>query len=611
MKKQFSVKFMSVMLAVLLIMSSFSVCAFAAEDVCTEHNFDSGTVIKEATCTKAGSVVYTCTDCSYTKKEAVVPAGHFYSYDYLEETYVAPTCFSEGYEHYALTCPVCEEVILEIENTLSMRHKWVDVRVIEPESCVREGTMATACAYCGEESTRIIYPNSEKHSGKAGLPLKETCTENGYLSYGNCYECGRSAGGEVIPATGHSKDNYVLIKEATCTEAGLEYYDCTNINYDGPCGFVGEVVIPPLGHNYVPSTDYIAPDCGVQGVEPGLVCSVCGDVFMEETYYDYFEHDFRIDILAVADAENNGKTLYTCQNDTETSMFHVFEVEYSLSDVVPGAPDDGKFVVDADKSGVVGNIRELTGIYEENVSFTVVESDGITIDENGNVIADGSGEFTVLVETPSNAAKIEVEVRLFDSLEIVADDTLETGKVLDIEVLKQPFGVVADDVTWTSSDDSIVFVSDGKLIAVGAGTVTLTAVSGNLTVSKEFTLIGSGDTREIKFTAIDKMHYIVEDYFAIFNGETLYWSDLMSIRFKVREYGTFPFETYIVYINGKEAEADADGYFTVPADSGDVRVTITGAMFEGDEEGTGEKVSFWQAILNFFKKILAFFGIGK
>ncbi len=610
MKKQFSVKLMSVILAVVLSLSSFSVCAFAADSVCTEHNFDDGTVIKAATCTKVGSVVYSCVDCSYSKKEVVVPAGHVYSYDYLEETYIAPTCFSEGYEHYALTCPVCEEVILEIENVLSKRHKWVDVEVITPESCVNYGEMAVACDYCGEASTRVIYPNDSKHSGKAGIPQKETCTENGYLSYGNCYECGRPAGGYVIPATGHSKDNYVLIKEATCTEAGLEYYECTKINYDGPCNFVGEVVIPPLGHNYVPSRDYIAPDCGVQGVEPGLVCSVCGDVLIEDTYLEYFEHDFRVDILAVADAENTGKALYTCQNETDTSWVHIFEVEYSLSDVVPGAPEGGKFVVDADKAGVVGNIRELTGIYEENVSFTVEETDGIIIDENGNIIADGSGVMTVIVGTPANAAKIDVEVRLFDSLEMVVEDTVETGTVLDIEVLKQPFGVLADDVVWTSSDDSIVFVSGGKLVAVGVGTVTLTAVSGNLSVSKEITLVGSGAAREIKFTAIDKMHYIVEDYFAVFNGDTLYWSDAASIRFKVRTYGTFPFETYIVYINGKEAKADADGYFTVPADSGSVRVTITGAMFENSEEG--EKVSFWQAIINFIKKIFSFFqNIGK
>lgn len=611
MKKQHSFKIVSVILAVVLALGSFSVCAFGEESVCTEHSFDDGTVIKEATCTETGTVLYSCVNCDYSKKEVVVPEGHFYSYDYLEETYIASTCVSEGYEHYVLTCPKCEEVIIDLEYVLTeKKHDWVDVKVLQQADCLVPGYKLVKCSLCGVEETVIIHPN-QNHSGKEGTQHPVTCTENGIINFGNCYVCGESIPLVIEPATGHSKDNYRLIKEPTCTEPGLAYYDCTHINYYGPCGFVGEEEIPALGHDYVETCSYVPADCGVQGVEPGLACTRCGDVLIEATYPEYFDHDFKIDILSAADAQNNGKALYTCQNETDTSWVHIFELEFSLSDVVPEASEDGRFVIDADKAGIVGNIRDITGIYEENVSFTVEDTDGITINENGNIVADNSGVMTVLVTTPANAARIEVEVRLFDSLEIAAEDTLETGAVLDIEVFKQPFGVKADDVIWTSSDESIVFVSDGRLVAIGTGTVTLTATSGNLTVSKEITFVSSGETRDIRFVAIDKMHYIVEDYYGVFNGDTLYWSDSASIRFKVRTYGTFPFEAYIVYINGAEAEADANGYFTVPADSGSTKVTITGAMYESGAE-EGEKVSFWQAIINFFNKIIAFFqNLGK
>lgn len=609
MKKQYSLKILSVIIALVFVLSGLSVCSFAATDKCDAHVFDDGTVIKEATCTTAGSILYACVNCDYTKKEVVVPEGHFYSYDYLEETYIAPTCVSEGYEHYVLTCPKCDEVILEIENVLTEGdHKWVDVKVLQEADCVTFGSKLVKCNLCGVEEIHDIYPNQE-HCGKAGIQLPATCTENGITSFGNCYNCGHSIPSEIVPAYGHSKDNYRLIKEPTCTEPGLAYYNCTNINYNGACGFVGEEEIPALGHNYVQDGKWIGSDCCVQGREPGFYCTTCGDVLVETTYPEYFEHDFKIDILAVADAENNGRALYTCQNDTETSWVHVFEIEYSISDVIPEVSEDGNIIVNTDKTGVVGNIRDITGLDEENVVFEVIEENNAVLDENGNLVVSGVGYIKVCVKTPAHEAIVVIETKICDTLEIIAENEVETGRVLEFEVVKNPGSIVATDVQWASSDEDIVFVSDGRLVAIGTGTVMLTATVGELTVSKEITLVPASDARNIKFIAIEKMHYIVEDYFGVFNGDSLYWSNVDSLRFKVRVYETFPFETYIVYANGKEITADAEGYYTIPANSGEVRISVTGAMFEANEEGSAEKVSFLQAIINLFKQILAFFGI--
>lgn len=609
MKKQYFLKFLAVIFALVFVLSGLSVCSFAATDKCDAHVFDDGTVIKEASCTTAGSILYACVNCDYTKKEVVVPEGHFYSYDYLEETYIAPTCVSEGYEHYVLTCPKCDEVILEIENVLTEGdHKWVDVKVLQEADCVNFGSKLVKCNLCGVEETHDIYPN-QKHSGKAGIQLPATCTENGIISFGICYNCGHSIPSEIEPAYGHSKDNYRLIKEPTCTEPGLAYYNCTNINYNGACGFVGEEEIPALGHNYVQDGKWIGSDCCVQGREPGFYCTTCGDVLVETTYPEYFEHDFKIDILAVADAENNGRALYTCQNDTETSWVHVFEIEYSISDVIPEVSEDGNIIVNTDKTGVVGNIRDITGLDEENVVFEVIEENNAVLDENGNLVVSGDGYIKVCVKTPAHEAIVVIETKICDTLEIIAENEVETGRVLEFEVVKNPGSIVATDVQWTSSDEDIVFVSDGKLIAVGIGKVELTATVGNLTVTKEIEVLPSSEARKVSFSAIDKMHYIVEDYYAVYNGVNLYWSDAGELRFRVRTYSTFPFETYMVYMNGKELVADGDGYYTVSKDSGDVRITVSGAMYEESEEGTTEKVNFWQAIINFFKKILSFFGI--
>ena len=610
MKKHFSAKLLSVIFALVFVFSSFSISAVATTVKCDSHVFDDGVFIKEPTCTQAGTVLYSCCNCEYSKKEIVVPAGHFYGYDYLEETYIAPTCVSEGYEHYVLTCPKCEEVILEIENVLTEEeHKWTDVEVLRRETCAKEGIMAVVCELCGEEDTRLIYPNNDHSSKSGGIPAMPTCTEDGYYDLGYCEECKTDLGWEKVPAYGHSKDNYRLIKEPTCTEPGLAYYNCTNYNYNGACGFVGEEEIPALGHNYVKDGVWIGSDCCVQGRDPGFYCTTCGDVLVETTYPEYFEHDFKIDILAVADAENNGRALYTCQNETETSWLHVFEIEYSISDVIPEVSEDGNIIVNTDKTGVVGNIRDITGLDEENVVFEVIEENNAILDENSNIVVSGDGYIKVWVKTPAHEAIVMIETKICDSLEIIAENEVETGRVLEFEVVKNPGSVVATDVQWTSSDEDVVFVSDGRLVAIGTGTVVLTATVGDLSASKEITLVTSSDSRSVKFVAVDKMHYIIEDYYLVFNGETLYWSDASTIRFKVHTYETFPFETYIVYANGSAITADADGYYTISADSGEVRIAVSGAMYEENDNGTAEKINFWQAIINFFKKIFSFFGI--
>ena len=103
------------------------------------------------------------------------------------------------------------------------------------------------------------------------------------------------------------------------------------------------------------------------------------------------------------------------------------------------------------------------------------------------------------------------------------------------------------------------------------------------------------------------MHFIIEDYFAVYNGANLYWSDSDVIRFRVHVYQTFPFETYIVYINGEAVEPDENGYYTVPANAGDIRVTISGAMYNDDGNGSGSKWSFWEWLLALIRKIINFF----
>ncbi len=605
--KLFSKKPVFVMFIVLLLVAMFAVTSYAASGTCTSHHYDDGIVTVEPSCVSTGMKIFACKDCGFEKTEILPPAGHIFDIRKAVIETKPASCFEDGYEHYIYSCPACEELLVDYYYVINaqMEHKWQFDETINEATCITPGLNREKCVYCNATQDIQIPPNKDNHVSAKYIGISDiiTCT-NGAFSTGHCYDCGSTATKYYQP-NGHSLIVDEVIKEPTCVAPGIAHQVCGAEN----CGFDGQTEIPPLGHTYK-NLGIIQSDCGIQGEHKGVICTRCSYYLTEPVKYEYFDHDYLIEIVNIADKNNVGKTRYTCQNVTLSSMFHVFESEYTLSDIVPLIPENGCFLIDTDKTGIVADLTELTGIYNDNAVFSIAEASNAQLDTENNLIVSGSDKITVLVETEEYAAKFEIEVRVFDALEIVCDDTVETGRVLEFDVLKKPYDEKATDVQWTSSDDSIVFVSDGRLIAVGTGKVTLTATVGSLTVSKEINLIASSSSvRKVTFTAIDKMHYIVEDYYGIYNGETLYWSDAASVRFKVRAYGTFPFETYIVYMNGEVLEADADGYYTVSSESGEVRITVSGAMYEENDEGVAEKVNFWQALIDFFKKILAFFGI--
>lgn len=73
---------------------------------CTNHDFGSGAVTKEPTCTEAGVRTYTCSLCGETKTEAIPAKGHAYQTSVKE-----PTCTEAGLRTY--TCSLCGETKTE------------------------------------------------------------------------------------------------------------------------------------------------------------------------------------------------------------------------------------------------------------------------------------------------------------------------------------------------------------------------------------------------------------------------------------------------------------------------------------------------------------------
>ena len=116
-------------------------------------------------------------------------------------------------------------------------------------------------------------------------------------------------------------------------------------------------------------------------------------------------------------------------------------------------------------------------------------------------------------------------------------------------------------------------------------------------------------TMTVRFVNISKMHYIIDlgddETYSVYNSSTVDWTSTGPLKFRVAVYSTFMFEDIIIYADGEELVPDEDGVYTLPNNGGTVVVTAAGAV--QDDNAPNGKLSFWELLIRFFKKIVAFF----
>lgn len=121
--------------------------------------------------------------------------------------------------------------------------------------------------------------------------------------------------------------------------------------------------------------------------------------------------------------------------------------------------------------------------------------------------------------------------------------------------------------------------------------------------------VSEGTVTEVKFNNIGKMHYVIDlgngETYTVYNSSTVMWNSNRAMKFTVYTYATFNYPDYIVYVDGQALTPDADGVYTIPASGGRVVVSVAGAV--KDDSAPSGKLSFWELLIRFFQKIVAFF----
>ena len=136
------------------------------------------------------------------------------------------------------------------------------------------------------------------HEYGEGVVVPATCDTDGYTEH-TCSKCGKKYKDNIVPAYGHQLGEWIIDREASCSEDGLMHQVCAT------CGEYVTYVTPATGHTwsdgYTSDGNYhwrVCTVCGEAGrkyshtggtctcVEKA-VCEVCGT-----TYGDYAAHKY-------------------------------------------------------------------------------------------------------------------------------------------------------------------------------------------------------------------------------------------------------------------------------------------------------------------------------
>ncbi len=595
-------------------------------------------------CTANGIETNYCSVCDVGyKTRETSPTGH----DSGEWKVTVPAeCEKWGTE--SLCCTVCGDVITT-RGIQPKDHGETEWKVTLKPGCETAGRKSKICKDCSKElSFEVIPETGHTPDGDA------TCEKDS-----SCFVCG-----ELLEEKfGHDWDEGKVTKEPTETEEGIRTYTCRNdsshtYEEDIPVRIV--ITLPEIPADGTVDFDadenaYLGNIHNMIQVEDGMSYTVTiGNTSV-------ITMDSIGNMTALKDGEtvitvttSDGKFTKSFTATVRTLKTVTFDVRGTLTTVKAYAGEkaeapvvesyvqngftfrfktwllngketddltvtgDMTFVAEFTSSCDYSNLDKLTETFYNVISGTYNNEDKLKIykseieeakarieefskdrdirDFSEQPVIDAvADEISGLI----SALYPEENARIF----IICDDTYSLGTVTKLKAYLSPLNTLIANGIWTSSDETVGFFANGSFHAVKAGTVTVTITTGNLTASKEITVTGGTNARVIMFDSLlTNANYIVEGSLIIKETTNIFWATDAPIHFRVITDGTF--EEYRIFVNNKEVTPDATGTYTIEANTGDAHVRIEGIAYKDD---SGTKLSFWEMIVDFFRKIADFF----
>ena len=290
----------------------------------TEHNYDEGMVTKEATCTEAGEITYTCIDCQNIMIEPIEATGHNWSEEWIVDT--EPTCTTVGAKSHH--CTICDE-ITDVTEVDIIPHIYDGGKVIESNSCTADGKTKYTCIECGYIDEPIVPATGHKYIDTIVDP---ECDAKGYVLH-NCENCGDSYKSDFTDTVEHEYVETIL-NPVSCTANGLLQKKCSL------CEDAVTEVIPATGHSF--KDEITEPDCRTQGYTTHT-CENCGFSYVD-TYIPASGHAFgEWEASEEPGCNKEGLNIRKCTNcdEAETEVIPAIEHNYHSETVDPTEESEG------------------------------------------------------------------------------------------------------------------------------------------------------------------------------------------------------------------------------------------------------------------------------
>lgn len=327
------------------------------------------------------------------------------------------------------------------------------------------------------------YANVSIHCKSDAVEAKTaTCTEDGWQEVGVCDVCGDHysypTDENKLPATGHTwSEDYVVDKEATCTEAGEKSKHCTI------CDAKEDVQeIPALGHDFVSKVTKKAT-CTVDGTLT-YTCSRCNETKTEtiKATGHKWSNWKRTAAATVFKPEVQTRKCSAC-NKSETrnigkklapkATLNASTVTLKVKQSTSRLKVTGLAKGDSVKSWKSSNSK----------IFTVRGKSNGTCKITGKKRGTAKLQIT-LTSGLKKTVKVKVQTAAVKTSKITVSKkvTVQKGKRVTLKPVVTPF-TSSQKVTYTSSNKKIATVSSkGVVTGKKKGTVKITVKSGSKSV---------------------------------------------------------------------------------------------------------------------------------
>lgn len=194
----------------------------------TNHNWNSGSVTKPASCKEAGEKKFTCSTCNATKTETIAKLT---THTYGSWIKVNDTTHNR-------TCSVCQKV--ETGN-----HSWNSGTITKPTSCKEAGEKTFTCTTCNATKTETIAKLTT-HTYGGWTKVNDATHKH------TCSVCQKEE------TANHTWNSGAVTKKASCKENGVKTYTCTTCSATKT-----ETITKLTTHTYDHACD---TDCNVCGL---------------------------------------------------------------------------------------------------------------------------------------------------------------------------------------------------------------------------------------------------------------------------------------------------------------------------------------------------------